>query len=151
MNNPRTSDIISIAEKAKRASKNISHLSTEEKNNILLCMAAALDNGRSEILKANAIDVKIAKDQKTRESLIDRLFLDSRRIDHMIETIRNMAKEKDYVGEIIDQKTLNNGLILIEKRVGFGVIAVIYESRPNVTTDVCSLCLKSSSSAILKG
>lgn len=151
MNNPRTSDIISIAEKAERASKDISHLTAEEKNTILERMAAALDNGRSDILKANAIDIKKAKEQGIRESLIDRLLLNDRRIDQMIESIKIIAEQKDCVGEIIDKKTLKSGLILTEKRVGFGVIAVIYESRPNVTTDVSALCLKSSSAAILKG
>jgi len=78
-------------------------------------------------------------------------MLDKKRIREMSDSIRTLAKSKDYVGEIISEKKLKNGLRVIEKRTGFGVVGVIYESRPNVTSDVCSICFKCSSSVILKG
>ncbi|MFH1432721.1 MAG: glutamate-5-semialdehyde dehydrogenase [archaeon] len=146
-----TTDIKDIAEKAKKASIKICRLDTDEKNEILKNMAKSLDMNRAEILKANEIDVKAAREKNTKESLIDRLALSDGRISQMIGSIEEVIRLKDHVGEIITQKTLKNGLELKEIRTAFGVIGVIYESRPNVTVDVSTLCLKSSSAVILKG
>ena len=144
-------EIIEIAKTAKKASVKIARLTTYDKNKILFNMAERLDSARDKILTANEIDVKNARDKGVKESMIDRLSLDYTKIDLMIESIRQLTGLKDYVGEIITEKRLDNGLEIIEKRVGFGVIGAIYESRPNVTVDVCAICIKSSSVAILKG
>ena len=116
----------------------------------MLNIIKSLDKNRNEILEANKIDVDNAKNN-IKISLLDRLILNNQRIDNMIDSLKILIDLKDHIGEIIDEKTLKNGLKLIKKRVPFGVIGVIYESRPNVTIDVASICLKSSSSVILKG
>ena len=144
-------EIILIAKRAKKASTEISRLTTQQKNNILKNMAETLDKNRKDILEANAKDIKNAEQKDMRPSLIDRLELNNTRIDQITSSIKELIKQKDYIGDIITKKTLKNSLKLTEKRVPFGVIGVIYESRPNVTCDVSALCLKSSSAAILKG
>jgi len=143
--------VLEIAKRAKAASKEVGKLSTEEKNEILLKMAEAISENKKTILEANKKDLAVARKKGTKESLLDRLELNEKRIDSMSQALKEVAGLKDHVGEIVQEKTLYNGLKLQEKRVGFGVISVIYESRPNVTTDVCALCLKSSSAVVLKG
>ncbi|MEK6917252.1 MAG: glutamate-5-semialdehyde dehydrogenase, partial [Nanoarchaeota archaeon] len=142
--------IINMAIKAKNASIELARLTTEKKKNILLDMANSLDKNRKKIIAANNLDVENARGV-IKDTLIDRLKLNDNRIDLMIESLRQLSSLKDYIGETISEKTLNNGLVLTEKRVPFGVIGIIYESRPNVTSDVCGICLKSSSAVILKG
>ncbi len=144
-------EITDIAKRAKKASRELSKLTTQQKNKILKDMAESLDKNRKDILKANAKDIKNAEQKNMKPSLIDRLKLNNTRIDQITESIKELIKQKDYIGDIITKKTLKNNLKLTEKRVPFGVIGVIYESRPNVTCDVSALCLKSSSAAILKG
>lgn len=144
-------EILQIAKSAKAASKEVGKLSTEEKNKILFAMAEGISENKKAILEANKKDLEAARAKGTKESLLDRLELNEARINSMCESLREVAGLKDCVGEIIEEKTLYNGLKLQEKRVGFGVIGIIYESRPNVTTDVCGLCLKSSSAVVLKG
>ncbi|MBT4351112.1 glutamate-5-semialdehyde dehydrogenase [archaeon] len=146
----RNKNIIQIAKDAKKTSVELNKLSTKDKNKILLNIIKSLDKNRNEILEANKIDVDNAKNN-IKISLLDRLILNNQRIDNMIDSLKILIDLKDHIGEIIDEKTLKNGLKLIKKRVPFGVIGVIYESRPNVTIDVASICLKSSSSVILKG
>ncbi|MCF7861286.1 glutamate-5-semialdehyde dehydrogenase [Candidatus Woesearchaeota archaeon] len=144
--------MIEISDKfllAKRASLEIGSLSRQEKNQVILHFADALDSHRRIILSENKKDLK--NNQDLSEALIDRLKLNDSRIDAFVNSLREIAILKDYVDEIVSEKVLDNGLRILEKRVGFGVIGVIYESRPNVTVDVCALCFKSSSSAILKG
>ncbi|AJF62144.1 TPA: glutamate-5-semialdehyde dehydrogenase [Candidatus Woesearchaeota archaeon] len=142
--------ITEMAAKAREASLELARLTAEQKNRILLDMADSLDKNRGRIIAANNTDVGNAVGV-IKDSLIDRLKLNESRIDLMIESLRQLAGLKDYVGEIISERTLENGLVLTEKRVPFGVIGIIYESRPNVTADVCGICLKSSSAVILKG
>ncbi len=144
-------EITDIAKRAKKASTKISELTTQQKNKILKDMAETLDKNRKEILKANAKDIINAEQKNMKLSLIDRIKLNNTRIDQITGSIKELIRQKDYIGDIITQKTLKNNLKLTEKRVPFGVIGVIYESRPNVTCDVCALCLKSSSATILKG
>jgi len=144
-------EILEIAKGAKAASKEIGKLSTDEKNKILLAMAEGISKNKKAILAANKKDLEAAREKGTKESLLDRLELSEARISSMCGSLREVAGLKDQVGEVVEEKTLYNGLKLQKKRVGFGVIGVIYESRPNVTTDVCGLCLKSSSAVVLKG
>ena len=138
--------MIRVAKNSRIGSKKLRALTTEQKNVILINMAKALNKNRKLILEANKIDV-----HQSKTNLLDRLTLNNKRINLMIESLQELAKQKDYIGEILINKTLKNGLHLIEKRISFGVIGVIYESRPNVTSDVCGLCLKSGSAVILKG
>ncbi len=143
--------VIEIAKNAKKASSALLNLRTEQKNKILLDIAKELDKNRKTIIEENKKDVINAKKNNLKESLIDRLILNDKRINGIIGSLRVLAGQKDYVGEIITKKTLKNGLILIEKRVPFGVIAAIFESRPNVSVDIGAISLKSSSATILRG
>ena len=140
-----------VARQAKTASLQIARLKSREKNAILLEMSKSIYANRKKILYANRIDIKNAIFKGMKKSFIDRLSLDRERILFMADSLRQIARLKDHVGTIESKRILKNGLKIIERRCGFGVIAVIYESRPNVTSDACGLCLKSSSAAILKG
>ena len=113
--------IINMAIKAKNASIELARLTTEKKKNILLDMANSLDKNRKKIIAANNLDVENARGV-IKDTLIDRLKLNDNRIDLMIESLRQLSSLKDYIGETISEKTLNNGLVLTEKRVPFGVI-----------------------------
>ncbi len=143
-------NILKIAKNAKAASKKLAQISHGKKKEILLQMAGALIGGKNEIIKANFKDLKDAKG-KLGQNMSDRLMLDNKRIETMALCLREIAKLKDYIGEILETKELENGLMLMQKIVPFGVIGVVYESRPNVTSDICGMCLKSSSAVILKG
>lgn len=145
------SELDVIVKRSKEASRKISLLNTGGKNEILCTMADNLENKRDLIKKSNEKDIENAQKNGLNEWLVDRLFLDDERIDRMIDSVRKLIVQKDYIGEVISKRTLENGLRIEKVRTGFGVIGVIYESRPNVTTDVCAMCLKSSSSVILKG
>ena len=139
-----------ILRDAKRASKSASALTTEKKNRVLLKMADALESRADEILSANAIDLQNAKGVLP-DVMLDRLRLDEKRIQAMANGIRDVVKLPDPVGEILEQTTLPNGLVVTKTRVPLGVIGIIYESRPNVTSDAGSLCFKSGNVCILRG
>lgn len=144
-------DLSIIGENAKKASRNLAKLNTKEKNNVLeKCVECLLEN-KEEILKANEKDVKIAKENKLKDVLLDRLILDENRIYNLCNGIKKVKALKDPIGEYISIKTLENGLKVLKKRVPIGVIGLIYEARPNVTADAFSICFKASSSVILKG
>ncbi len=142
--------IVEIAKKAKIASANLLELKTRDKNTILLSIIEKLDKQREVILKANKKDIHNAQGKIT-SSLIDRLTLDNNKIDSILRSLKELIKLNDYIGEIVCNKKLKSGPTLTEVRVPFGVVGVVYESRPNVTIDVCAICLKSSSAVILKG
>lgn len=144
-------DTITIGKKAKAASRLTAAMRTDEKNEILLRTAQALIENREEILKANKADVGKAKQAGTPAPLVDRLALTEARIEGMADGLRQIAKLPDPAGEVINMKTLPNGLVVGEKRVPMGVIGIIYEARPNVTSDAFGLCLKAGNAVILKG
>ncbi|MCD7904260.1 MAG: glutamate-5-semialdehyde dehydrogenase [Clostridiales bacterium] len=144
-------DTITIGKKAKAASRLTAAMRTDEKNEILLRTAQALIENREEILKANKADVEKAKQAGTPAPLVDRLALTEARIEGMADGLRQIAKLPDPAGEVINMKTLPNGLVVGEKRVPMGVIGIIYEARPNVTSDAFGLCLKAGNAVILKG
>lgn len=144
-------DTITIGKKAKAASRLTASMRTDEKNEILLRTAQALIENRAEILKANKTDVEKAKQAGTPAPLVDRLALTEARIEGMADGLRQIAKLPDPTGEVINMKTLPNGLVVGEKRVPMGVIGIIYEARPNVTSDAFGLCLKAGNAVILKG
>jgi len=136
---------------AKAASKKLAFLSTEVKNRALLNIADALIDKLNEILIANKIDYEKAKASGMSEAMLDRLMLSPSRLDGMAQDVRTVAALPDPVGEEFEIRTLPNGLQISKRRVPLGVIGAIYESRPNVTIDISSLCLKSGNSVILRG
>ena len=136
---------------AKAASRKLAFLSTGIKNKALLSIADALIDRLNEILIANKIDYEKAKASGMSEAMLDRLMLSPSRLDGMAEDTRTVATLPDPVGEVFEMRTLPNGLQISKKRVPLGVIGAIYESRPNVTIDISSLCLKSGNAVILRG
>jgi glutamate-5-semialdehyde dehydrogenase len=140
-----------ICVKAKAAAFEMSKLSAEAKNSGLHKMAEALEANQAEILAANKIDVEAAKAKGVRASLLDRLALDQKKISKMANELREVAALQDPVGSVLATWTRPNGLIISQVRVPLGVIGVIYESRPNVTSDSAGICIKSGNAVILRG
>lgn len=140
-----------IGESAKIAKRALARLTTEEKNQLLLKAAEALKDNYEEILNANEIDLENGKNAGLKDAIMDRLALNKDRIYAMADGLLQIAKLPDPIGEIINMKTLPNGLIVGQKRVPMGVIGIIYEARPNVTSDAFGLCLKAGSAVILRG
>ena len=139
------------AQAAKQAAAKLAVTSTAVKNAALLAMAAALEEKQSEILAANERDMTAAAAKGMKSSMLDRLKLTAERISGMADGLRQVAGLADPVGNVIDGKTLPNGLHITKIRVPLGVIGIIYEARPNVTADAAGLCLKSGNAVILKG
>ena len=145
-----THAIVQIAVRAKVASRGLSLLPTSVKNVALHAMAKALTQEKSYLMKENQKDLQAARKQDYPQALIDRLTLNSKRIDEMAQCLRDTAKLKDPVGEALNTWKRPNGLVIKKVRVPFGVVGIIYESRPNVTSDCIGLCLKSGNAVILK-
>jgi glutamate-5-semialdehyde dehydrogenase len=146
--------VVSIAEScaaAKRASRTLATLGSGVRDAALEAIAVALIVRVDEILEANARDLEAGHGSGLSEALIDRLALDQRRVAEMAAGVRKIAALPDPVGEVIDGSTLRNGLQLRKLRVPLGVIAVVYEARPNVTIDATALCLKSGNAVVLRG
>ena len=139
------------AQAAKQAAAKLAVTSTAVKNAALLAMATALEAQQSEILAANERDMTAAAAKGMKSSMLDRLKLTAERIRGMADGLRQVAGLADPVGNVIDGKTLPNGLHITKIRVPLGVIGIIYEARPNVTADAAGLCLKSGNAVILKG
>lgn len=139
------------AQAAKQAAAKLAVTSTAVKNAALLAMATALEAQQSEILAANERDMTAAAGKGMKSSMLDRLKLTAERISGMADGLRQVAGLADPVGNVIDGKTLPNGLHITKIRVPLGVIGIIYEARPNVTADAAGLCLKSGNAVILKG
>lgn len=139
------------AQAAKQAAAKLAVTSTAVKNAALLAMAAALEAQQSEILAANERDMTAAAAKGMKSSMLDRLKMTAERISGMADGLRQVAGLADPVGNVIDGKTLPNGLHITKIRVPLGVIGIIYEARPNVTADAAGLCLKSGNAVILKG
>ncbi len=140
-----------LARRAKQASRGLATASTSTKNAALLAAADALENNTESILVANAQDVSNAEGAGIAPGLVDRLRLDDGRISAMAGGLRQVATLPDPVGEVLDGWVRPNGLRISRVRVPLGVIAIIYESRPNVTSDAAGLCLKSGNAAFLRG
>ncbi len=139
------------ARAAKAASHRLAYLSTEIKNKALRNIADDLLARQNEILAANQIDYKEAEASGMSAAMLDRLMLNSSRLESIAQDVLAVAALPDPVGEIFDMRTLPNGLQIGKKRVPLGVIGAIYESRPNVTIDISVLCLKSGNAVILRG
>ena len=144
-------DLTTIGQQARAAARKLAKLSTDVKNAALLNIADALTARQEEVLEANKVDYEAGKKSGLSDALLDRLLLDPERLAEMATDVRNVAALPDPVGEQFDVRTLPNGLILGRRRVPLGVIGAIYESRPNVTVDIATLCLKSGNAVILRG
>ena len=136
---------------AKESSRVLSALSGREKNRILKEMAQALRDNTSDLVKANALDMADGEKNNLSSALMDRLLLDASRIDAMAVAIEEIAALKDPVGKILDGWITEDGLKIEKVAIPIGVIGIIYESRPNVTSDTAALCFKSSNVCVLKG
>ena len=144
-------NLTDIAKNAKSASLFLSTLSSSTKNKVLRDMSADLMRGKGLIIKANKKDLGLAKKKKLSRAFIDRLSLDEKRIKAMAQGLLELASLADPVGEVIKAWRRPNGLWIHKVRVPIGVIAIIYESRPNVTSDCIGICFKSGNSVILRG
>ena len=145
-----SNDMQTLLIQAKTAAQSAFLLSTKQKNTALIAMADALVAGTSQILKANAKDLENAKGVLP-DVMLDRLRLDEKRILAMAQGIKEVAALPDPVGTILEETTLPNGLNVTKTRVPLGVIGIIYESRPNVTSDAAALCFKSGNACVLRG
>jgi len=143
--------ILEICQKARIAAFELAKLSTQQKDNALCCMANALEANAERIIAANQKDVEAAKTRGLKASLLDRLALDKKKIVDMANQLREVSALADPVGAILNTWTRPNGLLIGQMRVPMGVVGVIYESRPNVTSDSAALCIKSGNAVILRG
>ena len=134
---------------AKQAKKSINTATSDEKNKALRAMANSLVDATADILAANQLDMEAARGRIS-EVMLDRLLLTEERIQAMADGILQVAALPDPVGELLEERTLENGLVIQKKRVAMGVIGIIYESRPNVTSDAAALALKSGSAVVLR-
>ena len=140
-----------LAQSAKAASGKLAITSSKTRNDALLAMADALMVAAPEILKANAEDVRLAKERGVKTSFIDRLTLDHKRMESMANGMRKVALLTDPIGKSDAVFVRPNGLRIEKRRVPLGVIGIIYEARPNVTADAIALCLKSGNACVLRG
>ena len=143
--------VLELCTAAKSASYEVALLSTDKKNKILTDIADAIIEKKDILIRENARDIAIAKDNNMRESLIDRLTLTDARIEAMAEGARQVAALPDPIGATLSNVTRPNGINIKKVRVPLGVIGIIFESRPNVTLDAAVLCLKSGNATVLRG
>jgi glutamate-5-semialdehyde dehydrogenase len=146
-----TPSVVEICAAAKRASRTLAQLDSHTRNAALLAMADALEARIDEILEANARDMEAGREAELHSSLLDRLLLTPERIAGIARDTRRIVALPDPVGETIDGHRMYNGLDLRRVRVPLGVVAVVYEARPNVTIDCTALCLKSGNAIVLRG
>ncbi|MHB8109496.1 MAG: glutamate-5-semialdehyde dehydrogenase [Syntrophorhabdaceae bacterium] len=140
-----------LSQKAKGASDILAHASTDEKNSVLEKLAVALGKNRDYLYEENMKDIRAAQDEGLPKSLIDRLRIDDKILQEMQDSLRDVVQLPDPVGEIVKTWKRPNDLLVGKMRIPIGVIMIIYESRPNVTVEAFSLCLKSGNCVILKG
>ena len=139
------------AKQAREAWRILAVAGTDAKNAALNSMADCLKADQEKILAANRLDIEAAKEKGTSAAFIERLTLNEKRIDGMVDGLRAVAGLKDPIGVELDEWVRPNGLQIVKRRVPLGVIGIIYESRPNVTADAAALCLKSGNAVILRG
>ena len=145
------SEILSLGQRAKAAARELARLSTEQKNRGLRAMADALSGQGATILAANALDMESAEAGGLSGAMLDRLRIDEKRLTAMADGIRAVAVLEDPVGAVLRAWTRPNGIEISKVRVPIGVVGIIYESRPNVTSDAAVLCTKTGNAAILRG
>ena len=146
-----TDQMSELAGQAKRASRLLTRISTDDKNACLFEMAEALENNTALIQKANAKDMDTGREMGLSQAMLDRLLLNDDRIAGMATGLREVAQLPDPVCRVLDERKRPNGLILRKISTPIGVIVIIYESRPNVTADAAGLCFKSGNATILRG
>src|SRR5436190_20892955 len=140
-----------LASQAKRGSRELAKIPTEEKNRCLVAMAEALERNQRSIEQANSRDMEAGSKSGLSIAMLDRLKLDHKRVAAMAKGLREVAGLPDPVGRILDTRVRPNGLKLQKVSTPIGVVVIIYESRPNVTADAASLCFKSGNATILRG
>lgn len=143
--------LIKIGKLAKTASKKMATINANVKNTALLEMADAIIKNKDTIIEANKIDMEEGKKKNLSKALLDRLLLNDKRITNMANSIRSIASLSDPIGEVVKMWKMPNNLQIGQIRVPLGVVGIIYESRPNVTADAASLCIKSGNAVILRG
>jgi glutamate-5-semialdehyde dehydrogenase len=136
---------------ARNASRVLATLPRARKDEALMAVAEALDRRSAEILAENREDVRLARENRLPDAMVDRLLLDEDRLKDVSASVRALAAFPDPIGQIVDGWRLENGLELRKVRVPLGVVAVVYEARPNVTVDAACLCLKTGNAVILRG
>ena len=146
-----SSYIRSLAERARAASHAIAALEPSRRAALLSKMAEAVDGGRADILAANARDMERAREAGTTGAMLDRLALDDGRIDGIVQAIGEIAALPDPVGQVTRSQAHSNGMTVEKVRIPLGLIAMIYEARPNVTADAAALCLRAGNAVLLRG
>jgi glutamate-5-semialdehyde dehydrogenase len=145
------SEVRELAMKAKHAAVALATTSTDQRNRALLAMAHALVSRQDEILEANAEDMEAARLKNTAVSLLDRLELTPARLKAISEALKSLSVLPDPIGEVVSGTRLGNGIWLQQIRVPIGVVAIIFEARPNVTADAAGLCIKTGNAVVLRG
>ena len=140
-----------MAVRARAAAGELAKLSTEEKNAALEAIASALEKNAADIKAANAVDVANAKANRLAPAMVDRLMLTDARFQSMVDGVRHIATLPDPVGEELWTRERPSGITIKKVRVPFGVVCVVFESRPNVFIDTAALCLKTGNAVILRG
>ncbi|MBK9053738.1 MAG: glutamate-5-semialdehyde dehydrogenase [Chloroflexi bacterium] len=144
-------DLEAMGQAARKASRQLATLTSQQKNNALLAIATELETNAAAILTANNEDIERGRANGLTEALLDRLLLNEKRLAGLVADTRRIVDLPDPVGEEFDARLLPNGLRLSKRRIPVGVLGVIYEARPNVTIDIATLCLKTGNAAILRG
>lgn len=144
-------ELVAMCEKARLAAYGLSNMKSEDKNAALLAMAASMEKESKTILEANVKDLKNAEKNGLSKLMLDRLALDDKRIKSMTDGLRNVVSLEDPVGKILSSTIRPNGLRIEKVSVPIGVIAIVYEARPNVTVDSAGLCIKAGNAVILRG
>jgi glutamate-5-semialdehyde dehydrogenase len=145
------SDVMGLAVKAREASRRLATTSTQQRNRALHAMSHALMAKQDEVLEANAADMDAARAKNTAAPLLDRLELTPQRLKAISEAVKSLAQLPDPIGEVVAGKRMANGIWLQQIRVPLGVVAMIYEARPNVTADAAALCVKTGNAVVLRG
>ena len=151
MGSDRMTEVEAKARRAHEVAPELAILPAQVRNDGLIAMSEALLVHEDEILAANAEDVAQARDKGTAEPLVDRLLLDGKRISGMAEALLALAKMDDPLGVVLEHRTLESGIDLTRVSVPLGVVAMVYEARPNVTADAAGLCLKTGNASVLRG
>ena len=144
-------EVLEVAQAAKQASVGVGLASRQQRDAALSAMAAALRAHVDEIVAANGRDMEAARAAGTKESLLDRLMLDSARVEAMAAALEDLTALPDPLGTVQEERTLYNGIRLERISVPLGVVAVVYEARPNVTADAAGICLKAGNACVLRG
>src|SRR6476646_4822657 len=146
-----TSSVADICRTAKRAAAALAQTPTHAKDAALLAIARALESDTDQILLANEADMQAGEQDGMDAALLDRLRLDEARVSAIAGAVRQIAALPDPVGEVVEGRRLPNGLEMRKVRAPLGVVAVVYEARPNVTIDAAALCLKAGNATVLRG